>query len=158
MKKIMIDEQEIEVVSFEPTMDDKYEKIITIKVSEDSTDFLTLKELLKDNTSTISYYENDKLMAEYDGYSNFECRYHNGIFLIDLRKGSLIEQVQVLLNANEKISRETNELKQENIKIKKSINTVVNDMDAIKDLSSSMDSDLLWNDIANAIQKGVNEV
>ena len=121
MRKIIVNEQEIEVISFEPNMDEKSEKTITIKISESTTDFSTLKELLKDNTSTISYYENDKLMSEYDGYSNFECRYSNGTFLIDLRKGSLVEQIQTLLNANERISREANELKQENSKLSKSI-------------------------------------
>lgn len=112
MNAIVINDQELEVMQLTPFayMGGKGEKVLQIKVSEEVAGFDVLKELLDGNTSAIKYYEDEELKCEYNGYSAFECTYANGVFDIELKKGTLVDQVTALHNANETLSKAVNTL------------------------------------------------
>lgn len=116
MNTVVINNQELEVISLTPYayMGGKGEKTLQVKVAEDVADFKTLKELFNGNTGAIKYYENEELKCEYNGYSAFECKYANGVFDIELKKGTLVEQVTALHNANETLSKAVNTLEKAN--------------------------------------------
>lgn len=112
MRAIVINNQELEVMQLTPYayMGGKGEKTLQIKVAADVAGFDVLKELLDGNTGTIKYYEDETLVCEYNGYSDFECRYIDGVFNIELKKGTLVDQVTALHNANETLSKAVNTL------------------------------------------------
>lgn len=112
MNTIELKNQELEVISLTPYayMSGKGEKTLQIKVAEDVAGFSALKELFNGYTGAIKYLENDELKCEYNGYSVFECKYTEGVFDIELKKGTLVEQVTALHNANETLSKAINTL------------------------------------------------
>lgn len=112
MKAIVINNQELEVIQLTPFayMSGKGEKVLQIKVAEEVAGFNVLKELLDGNTGAIKYYEGEAFKCEYNGYSVFECTYANGVFDIELKKGTLVDQVTALHNANETLSKAVNTL------------------------------------------------
>ena len=112
MNAIVINNQELEVMQLTPYayMGGKGEKVLQIKVSEDVAGFGVLKELFNGYTGAIQYLEDNEFKCEYNGYSSFECTYANGIFEIELKKGTLVEQVTSLHNANETLSKAVNTL------------------------------------------------
>ena len=116
MNSIVINNQELEVMKLTPYayMGGKGEKTLQIKVSAEVAGFDVLKELFEDSQDTIKYYEGDTLVCEYDGYSDFECRYIDGVFNIELKKGTLVEQVNTLLTANERLTMALNALDEAN--------------------------------------------
>lgn len=116
MNTVVINNQELEVISLTPYayMGGKGEKTLQVKVAEDVAGFEVLKGLFNGNTGAIKYYENEELKCEYNGYSAFECKYANGVFDIELKKGTLVEQVTALHNANETLSKAVNTLEKAN--------------------------------------------
>ena len=116
MNAIVINNQELEVLKLTPYayMGGKGEKTLQIKVSSEVAGFDVLKELFDGATDTLKYYEEDTLVCEYDGYSNFECRYLDGVFNIELKKGTLVDQVNALLTANERLNMALNALDEAN--------------------------------------------
>lgn len=112
MNKIKINDQELEVIKLTPYayMGGKGEKTLQIKVAAAVADFETLKGLFEGTTDAIKYHEDGTLVCEYNGYSDFECRYLDGIFNIELKKGTLVDQVTALHNANETLCKAMNAL------------------------------------------------
>lgn len=112
MNAIVVNNQELEVMQLTPFayMGGKGEKVLQIKVAEDVAGFNVLKELFDGNTGAIKYYEAEELKCEYNGYSAFECTYAKGVFDIELKKGTLVDQVTALHNANETLSKAVNTL------------------------------------------------
>lgn len=112
MNNIVINGQKLEVMQLTPFayMGGKGEKVLQIKVSYGVIDFNDLKGLFDGNTGAIKYYEGEVLKCEYNGYSVFECTYANGVFDIELKKGTLVDQVTALHNANETLSKAVNTL------------------------------------------------
>ena len=100
MNAIVINNQELEVLSLTPYvyMGGKGEKTLQIKVSAEVAGFDTLKEF----------------KCEYEGYSSFECTYANGVFNVELKKGTLVDQVNTLLTANERLTMALNALDEAN--------------------------------------------
>jgi len=138
MNTVVINNQELEVISLTPYayMGGKGEKTLQIKVAEDVAGFEVLKELFNGNTSAIKYYENEELKCEYNGYSAFECKYVNGVFDIELKKGTLVEQVTALHNANETLSKALNALELANTVKDETIN-------ALKDQNAMLEACIL---------------
>lgn len=118
MNAVVINKQELEVMKLTPYayMGGKGEKTLQIKVAADVAGFDVLKELFDGNTGVIQYYEEDTLVCEYEGYSDFECRYLDGVFNIELKKGTLVDQVSTLLTANERLTMALNALDEANAK------------------------------------------
>lgn len=118
MNTVVINGQELEVISLAPYayMGGKGEKTLQIKVAAEVAGFDVLKELFDGVTDSIKYYENEELKCEYNGYSSFECQYANGVFSIELKKGTLVDQVTALHNANETLSKAINTLELANTK------------------------------------------
>ena len=116
MNAIVINNQELEVIKLTPYayMSGKGEKTLQIKVSAEVAGFDVLKELLDGSTDTIKYYEDDTLVCEYEGYSDFECQYSDGVFSVELKKGTLVDQVSALLTANERLNMALNALDEAN--------------------------------------------
>lgn len=116
MNTVELKNQELEVISLTPFayMGGKGEKTLQIKVSEDVAGFDVLKELFNGYTGAIKYLEDTEVKCEYNGYSAFECTYANGVFEIELKKGTLVEQVTALHNANETLGRAVNTLEKAN--------------------------------------------
>lgn len=116
MNTVVINNQELEVISLTPYayMGGKGEKTLQVKVAAEVAGFEVLKELFDGNTGAIKYYENDELKCEYNGYSAFECQYANEVFSIELKKGTLVDQVTALHNANETLSKAVNTLEEAN--------------------------------------------
>ncbi len=112
MNTVVINNQELEVMQLTPYayMSGKGEKTLQIKVSAEVAGFDVLKELFEGNESAIQYYEDETLVCEYVGYSAFECQYTEGVFSIELKKGTLVDQMTALLNANETLSKAVNTL------------------------------------------------
>ena len=127
MNTVVINNQELEVIKLTPFayMSGKGEKTLQIKVSADVAGFDVLKGLFEGNENAIKYYEEGEagteLKCEYVGYSAFECQYADGVFNVELKKGTLVDQMTALLNANETLSKaislleEANTRKQETI-------------------------------------------
>lgn len=116
MNTILINNQELEVIKLTPFayMSGKGEKTLQIKVAAEVAGFDALKELFEGNENAIQYKEDDKLVCEYVGYSAFECQYTEGVFSIELKKGTLVDQMTALLNANETLSKAINTLEKAN--------------------------------------------
>lgn len=97
--------EELEVISLVPYAytSGKNEKFLKVKVSAENTTFDALRALFEGNEDPIEYYEDDSLKCEYNGYSNFECTYNEGVFTVELQKGTLTSQVNALLVSNEKL-------------------------------------------------------
>lgn len=116
MNTVVINNQELEVIQLTPFayMGGKGEKVLQIKVAEDVAGFAVLKELFEGNEDAIKYYEGEELKCEYVGYSAFECTYANGVFDIELKKGTLVDQVNALLTANERLNMALNALDEAN--------------------------------------------
>jgi len=108
--------EELPVISLRPYAyaNGKNEKFLKIEVSADSTTFDELRALLEGNTEPIEYYEDDALMCEYNGYSAFDCTYHEGKFTVELHKGTIVSQMSALLNSNETLLTENATLKENN--------------------------------------------
>lgn len=122
MNTVELKNQELEVMQLTPFayMSGKGEKVLQIKVAADVAGFDVLKELFDGYTGTIKYLEDNELKCEYNGYSVFECTYANGVFEIELKKGTLVEQVTALHNANETLSKAVNTLELANAMLIKS--------------------------------------
>lgn len=116
MNTILINNQELEVIKLTPFayMSGKGEKTLQIKVAAEVAGFDVLKELFEGNESAIQYYEDEQLVCEYVGYSSFECQYSEGVFSIELKKGTLVDQMTALLNANETLSKAVDTLEKAN--------------------------------------------
>lgn len=116
MNTVVINNQELEVLKLTPYayMGGKGEKTLQVQVSADVAGFDTLKELFDGSSDAIKYYEDDTLVCEYEGYSDFECRYNDGVFNIELKKGTLVDQVSALLTANERLNMALNALDEAN--------------------------------------------
>lgn len=112
MNTILINNQELEVIKLTPFayMSGKGEKTLQIKVAADVAGFEVLKGLFEGNEGAIQYYEDETLVCEYVGYSAFECQYAEGVFSVELKKGTLVDQMTALLNANETLSKAINTL------------------------------------------------
>lgn len=97
--------EELRVISLRPYAyaNGKNEKYLKIEVSADNTTFDELRALLEGNEEPIEYYEDDQLMSEYNGYSGFDCTYHEGVFVVELHKGTIVSQMNALLVSNEKL-------------------------------------------------------
>lgn len=126
MNTIVINNQELEVIKLTPYayMGGKGEKTLQIKVAADVAGFEVLKGLFDGSTDTIKYKEDETLVCEYDGYSHFECRYIDGVFNIELKKGTLVDQVSALLTANERLTMALNALDEANAKKDVTINAL----------------------------------
>lgn len=107
MNTVVINNQELEVIKLTPYayMGGKGEKTLQIKVAAEVAGFDVLKELFDGATDAVKYYEDDELKCEYNGYSDFECQYANGVFSIELKKGTLVDQVGALHTANEQLTK-----------------------------------------------------
>lgn len=105
MNIIVTKGEELQVISLTPFsyMGGKGEKVLKIEVSADNATFDDLRRLFEGNTDPIEYYEGEELKCEYNGYSSFDCSYHDGVFKVELKKGSLTSQVDALLVSNEKL-------------------------------------------------------
>lgn len=116
MNAVVINNQELEVIKLTPYvyMSGKGEKTLQIKVAADVAGFEVLKGLFDGSTGSIKYYEDETMVCEYEGYSHFECRYLDGVFNIELKKGTLVDQVGALLTANEKLNMAVNALDEAN--------------------------------------------
>lgn len=97
--------EELQVISLRPYAyaNGKNEKYLKIEVSANNTTFDELRALLEGNEEPIEYYEDDKLMSEYNGYSGFDCTYREGVFVVELHKGTIVSQMNALLVSNEKL-------------------------------------------------------
>lgn len=106
MEKIIIGETAIEVLSLSAYTYDygRGEKVLRIEVDETAASFEELKAVLNGNEEPIQYFEDDALKCEYVGYTEFECQYANGVFKIEIKKGALVDQVNALLTANERLN------------------------------------------------------
>lgn len=118
MNTILINNQELEVIKLTPFayMSGKGEKTLQIKVAAEVAGFDVLKELFEGNESAIQYYEDETLVCEYVGYSSFECQYADGVFNVELKKGTLVDQMTALLNANETLNMAISALDEANAK------------------------------------------
>lgn len=120
MNIIVTKGEELQVLSLTPYayMGGKGEKVLQIKVSAENATFDDLRALFEDNTDPIEYYEEGEagaeLKCEYNGYSSFDCTYHEGVFSIELKKGTLTAQVDALLVSNEKLLTANAKLEQSN--------------------------------------------
>ncbi|HEX3077787.1 MAG TPA: hypothetical protein VHQ24_13070 [Lachnospiraceae bacterium] len=88
MKKIIIGDSKILVEQVYPYRYDygKGKEVLRIEVSESNHKFEELL-LLKDNESSLQYYEDDALKNEYVGYyQDFSCSYQNGVYSIELTR------------------------------------------------------------------------
>lgn len=97
--------EELEVISLVPYAypGGNNEKYLKVKVSAENTSFEELRALFEGNEDPIEYYEGDALKCEYNGYSSFECTYHEGVFTVELHKGTVMTQLSALLVSNEKL-------------------------------------------------------
>jgi len=108
--------EELEVISLRPYMyaNGKNEKYLEIKVSTENATFEELRALFEGNEEPIEYYEGDDLKCEYNGYSAFDCTYHEGVFTVELQKGTIVKQMQALLVSNENLLTANATLKKSN--------------------------------------------
>lgn len=101
--------EELQVISLTPYsyMGGKGEKVLQIEVSANNATFEDLRVMFENNAEPIEVYEDGEtgveLKCEYNGYSSFDCTYHNGVFKVELKKGTLTAQVDALLTSNEKL-------------------------------------------------------
>lgn len=107
MKKIVIGTTEIEVKSLTPFAysQGKGEKVLRIEVDATVATFDQLRTALEGTTDPVQYKEDDALVCEYVGYGVFEAQYKDGVYIVELHKKSLDEQMSALLVANEKLNR-----------------------------------------------------
>lgn len=119
--------EELEVISLRPYMyaNGKNEKFLKIEVSAENTTFEALRALFEGNEDPIEYYEGDELKCEYNGYSAFDCTYHEGVFTVELQKGTLVKQMQALLVSNENLLTANNALKKSNELLKNNSNMLL---------------------------------
>jgi len=108
--------EELEVISLVPYAytSGKNEKFLRVKVSAENTTFEELRALFEGNEDPIEYYEDDALKCEYNGYSSFECTYQDGVFTVELQKGTLTTQLNALLVSNEKLLTANAKLEESN--------------------------------------------
>ena len=108
--------EELEVISLVPYAytTGKNEKFLKVKVSAENTTFEELRALFEGNEEPIEYYEEDALKCEYNGYSSFECTYQDGVFTVELQKGTVTEQLNALLVSNEKLLTANAKLEESN--------------------------------------------
>jgi len=108
--------EELEVISLVPYAytNGKSEKFLRVKVSAENTTFDELRALFEGNEDPIEYYEDDALKCEYNGYSSFDCTYHEGVFTVELQKGTLTTQINALLVSNEKLLTANAKLEESN--------------------------------------------
>lgn len=116
MKTILVGSTEIEVVSFNAYTYNggMGEKVLQFKIAAENVTFETLKETLDNNEQPIRYMEDDTLVCEYVGYGVFEAKYSNGVYEVELHKTSIVEQMNALLNANERLNLALNALDEAN--------------------------------------------
>lgn len=105
MKTILVGSTEIEVTSFNAYTytNGRGEKVLQFKVSAENANFETLKGVLENNEQPIQYMEDDALVCEYVGYGAFEAQYSEGVFSVEMHKTTITEQMNALLNANERL-------------------------------------------------------
>lgn len=106
MKKIVIGATEIEVLDFKAFSPDygRGEKYLKFEVDASVTPFDVLKTALDRNEMPVQYFEDDVLKCEYVGYGVFKSQYENGKHKVDLHMNSIVQQMDALLLANEKLN------------------------------------------------------
>lgn len=114
MKTILIGSTEIAVISCEPYTysNGRGEKVVRFKVAAENATFDDLKTVLENNNQSIQYREDDNLVCEYIGYGGFEAQYSNGVYTIEMHKASIDDQMNALLNANERLLKANDALQQ----------------------------------------------
>lgn len=107
MKKIVIGTTEIEVKSLTPFAysQGKGEKVLRIEVDATVATFEQLRTTLEGATEPVQFWDGDAMACEYVGYGVFEAQYKDGVYIVELHKKSLDEQMSALLVANEKLNR-----------------------------------------------------
>lgn len=105
MKTILVGSTEIEVTSFNAYTYNggRGEKVLQFKVSAENATFEALRETLENNEQPIKCMEDDVLVCEYVGYGVFEAQYSNGVYDVEMHKTTITEQMNALLNANERL-------------------------------------------------------
>ena len=116
MNIIVTKGEELEVISLVPYAytGGKNEKFLKVKVSAENITFDALRALFEGNEDPIEYYEDDALKCEYNGYSSFECTYQDGVFTVELQKGTVTTQLNALLVSNEKLLTANAKLEESN--------------------------------------------
>lgn len=114
MKTILVGSTEIEVTSFNAYTysNGRGEKVLQFKVSADSATFEDLRSVLENNEQPIKCMEDDVLVCEYVGYGVFEAQYSNGVYDVEMHKTTITEQMNSLLNANERLLKANDALQQ----------------------------------------------
>lgn len=114
MKTILVGSTEIEVMSCNAYTysQGRGEKVLQFKVSAENATFETLKSVLENNEQAIQYREDDNLVCEYVGYGVFEAQYKNGVYDVEMHKTTITEQMNALLNANERLLAANDALQQ----------------------------------------------
>lgn len=166
MKKIIVAANEIEVLSLNAYTYDhgRGEKVLRIEVDENTASFEDLKAVLNGNEEPIQYFEDDALKCEYIGYNRFTSQYADGKHNIELHMASMETQMVLLAASNERITAENARitaengtlagivagLQKENVELKEQINNI--------DISGGNGNGASWDEMAAAIEEGVNEV
>lgn len=114
MKTILVGSVEIEVTSFNAYTysNGRGEKVLQFKVPAENATFETLREVLENNEQPIKCMEDDTLVCEYVGYGVFEAQYANGVYDVEMHKTTITEQMNALLNANERLLSANDALQQ----------------------------------------------
>lgn len=123
MNKIKVGATEIEAVALRPYayVNGKSDKFLKIEVSAEVLSFEALRTLLEDTEETIEYYEDEKLICSYVGYSKFEAQYKDGLYSVEMHKTGIVEQMSALLTANETLMDAVNALESANAKANETI-------------------------------------
>lgn len=148
MKAILVGSTEIEVVSFNAYTysGGRGEKVLQLKIAAENVTFEALKETLDNNELPIQCMEDDTLVCEYVGYNKFEAQYKDGFYDVELHMASVETQMVLLAAANERITAELVVLQQENADLKEQMENI------------SVSGGASWDEMALAIEEGVNEV
>jgi hypothetical protein len=99
-KQLKVNDVVISVANTYPYRYDygKGKQVLRIEIKEEECTFEKIKEVLKNCTSTIQYYESETdkdftLKNEYENYSQeFNCQYENGIYSVEITRLSDTEQ------------------------------------------------------------------
>lgn len=123
MKTILVGSTEIEVTSFNAYTysNGRGEKVLQFKVLAENATFEDLRGVLENNEQPIKCMEDDVLVCEYVGYGVFEAQYSNGVYDVEMHKTTITEQMNALLNANEKLNSAVAALESANAKADETI-------------------------------------
>ena len=163
MKKIVVGATEIEVQSLAPYVYDggRGEKVLRITVDENTASFGDLKSLLNGNEEPIQYFVDDVLKCEYVGYTKFTATYADGKYKVEMHLGSMEQQMILLAASNERITGENARITAENETLANIVAGLQMENADLKEQVENMNvvaGGASWDDMAAAIEEGVNEV